>query len=559
MKKQMCSLIAVLSALSGGFFGRSAAAEADLPVALVPQPAEVERGTGQFLLRPDTPIVVDRDSAGALGAGKQLAERIRGSTGWDLKVAQSGGAEKQAAAIRITAHPADPSLWPEGYALEVSPQGVVIAGGDAAGMFYGTQTLLQLLPPRVFSPTKVRDAGSWAVPAVRIRDRPRFHWRGMLLDVARHFFSKDEVKNFLDLMAQHKLNTLQLHLTDDQGWRIEIKRYEKLSEIAAWRKSIGFGLDPHASTAYAKDGRYGGYFTQDDIRELVAYAQARFITIVPEIEMPGHAAAALSVYPQFSCSGGPYDRDSGHMGIYCPGNDAAFQFLENILGEVIGLFPGKYVHIGGDEVERINWMKCPKCKARMQQEHLANFGELQSYFVKRIERFVNAQGRTLIGWDEILEGGLSPNATVMCWRDARFGMAAAAAGHDVVMTPTSHCYLDYYQAKTGEPRAIGGFLPLRLVYEFEPLPPGLSADKARHILGGGGTLWSEFFPNYAQVQYMTFPRACAIAEATWSEPKRRDWTDFRRRLETHLERLAAEGVHYRAPKKTDPGYEGESK
>jgi hexosaminidase len=558
MKKQMCSLIAVLIALSGGFCGRALAGEQDLPVALVPQPAAVERGTGQFLLRPDTPIVVDPDSAGAMSAGKQLAERIRGSTGWDLKLLKSGGAKKQAAAIRITARPADAKLGPEGYLLEVSPQGIVIAGDDAAGMFYGMQTLLQLLPPRVFSPAKVQDA-SWAAPAVRIRDRPRFRWRGLLLDVARHFFSKDELKNFLDLMAQHKLNTLQLHLTDDQGWRIEIKRYEKLSGTAAWRKSIGFGLDPHASTAYGKDGRYGGYFTQDDIRELVAYAQARFITIVPEIEMPGHAAAALSVYPQLSCFGGPYDRDSGHMGIYCPGNDAAFQFLENVLGEVIGLFPGKYIHIGGDEVDKANWTKCPKCKARMQQERLANFGELQSYFVKRIERFVNAQGRTLIGWDEILEGGLSPNATVMCWRDVRSGMVAAAAGHDVVMTPTSHCYLDYYQAKAGEPRAIGGFLPLRLVYDFEPLPPGLAADKGRHILGGGGTLWSEFFPNYAQVQYMAFPRACAIAEATWSEPKRRDWTDFRRRLETHLERLAAGGVHYRAPKPNDPGYEGGAK
>jgi hexosaminidase len=386
---------------------------------------------------------------------------------------------------------------------------------------------------------------------VTIVDQPRFPWRGLLLDVARHFFNKEEIKNFLDLMAQHKLNTLQLHLTDDQGWRIEIKRYPKLTEIGAWREGIDFGLNPKDGTAYGPDGRYGGFYTQDDIRELVAYARARHVTIVPEIEMPGHAGGALSAYPEFSCFGGPYDRDAGPMGICCPGNDATFAFLEHVLAEVSELFPGKYVHIGADEVDKAAWKRCPKCQARIKQEGLKNEHELQSYFVKRIERFINARGRTLIGWDEILEGGLAPNATVMSWRNIEAGVIAANAGHDVVMTPTSHCYLDFYQGKTGEPRAIGGFLPLATVYGFEPLPAGIAAEKAKHVLGAGGNLWSEFFPNYAQVQYMAYPRACAIAEVTWTDPQRKNWEDFRSRLDVHLQRLNAQGVHSRQPRADD--------
>jgi hexosaminidase len=544
-----------LGIVLAAFCGLATAADPNAPIALVPQPLEVERGAGQFTLKQGTAILVDKDSADAMNVGRQLAQRLQRSSGLDLTVSTSETADKQPGAIRITAEGADASLGREGYRLDVAPDGVVITGGGGPGMFYGTQTLLQLLPPQVFSRSKVQESVSWAVPAVRIKDRPRFPWRGLLLDVARHFFNKEEMKNFIDLMAQHKLNTLQVHLTDDQGWRIELKRYPKLTEVGAWRKSIGFGFNPKDGTAYGKDGRYGGFYTQDDVRELVAYAQARYITIVPEIEMPGHAGAALSAYPEFSCFGGPYDRDSGPMGICCPGNDATFSFLENVLAEVIGLFPGKYVHIGGDEVDKGNWTRCPKCQARIKQEGLKNEHELQSYFVKRIERFINAQGRTLIGWDEILEGGLAPNATVMSWRTIESGVVAASAGHDVVMTPTSHCYLDYYQGKTGEPRGIGGFLPLVRVYGFEPLPAGLPADKAKHFLGAGGNLWSEFFPNYAQVQYMAYPRACAVAEVTWTEPKRKDWEDFKRRLETQLERLKAQGVRYRAPRKpTDPGY-----
>ena len=461
------------------------ARETAVTIALVPQPREVQYGPGQFVLKHDTAILVDKDSPDAASIARLLVQRIRVSSGLDLKVSAADSPGKQPGSIRLTRRGADASLGCEGYQLDVAPDGAVITGGGAAGIFYGTQTLLQLLPPQVFSTVKVQAPVAWAVPAVRISDRPRFVWRGLLLDVARHFFSKEELKNFIDLMAQHKLNTLQIHFTDDQGWRLEIKRYPKLTEVGGWRKSIGFGFAAKDGTAYGKDGRYGGFYTQDDIRELVAYAKARYVTIVPEIEMPGHSGAALSAYPEYSCFGGPYDRDSGPMGIYCPGNDAAFTFLQNVLSEVIGLFPGKYIHIGGDEVDKGNWTRCPKCKARIKQEGLKNEHELQSYFVKRMEQFINAQGRTLIGWDEILEGGLAPKATVMSWRGIEGGVTAAKAGHDVVMTPTSHCYLDFYQAKAGEPRAIGGFLPLarstattRCRRDCRPRRPGTSSGPA---------------------------------------------------------------------------------
>lgn len=557
MNRPKCAAVPVAWILLDVLCGLATGAAPVAPVALLPRPQAAEWGAGEFTLQPDTTILIDRDAAEAKDIAGQLARRLLASTGLDLKVLSADNAGKQPGGIRITTRGADASLGREGYRLEVAPDGVLITGGGGPGMFYGTQTLLQLLPVRVFSPAKVEEPVAWKIPAVRITDQPRFGWRGLLLDVARHFFTKEELKNFLDLMAQHKLNMLQIHLTDDVGWRVEIKRYPQLTEIGAWRKSIGFGLNPQDSTAYRSDGCYGGFYTQDDVRELVAYAQARYITIVPEIEMPGHAGAAMSVFPEFSCFGGPFDRDTNRMGICCPGNDGTFTFLEGVLAEVHALFPGKYIHIGGDEVGKATWKKCPKCQARIKQEGLQDEHELQSYFVKRIERCINSQQRTLIGWDEILEGGLAPNATVMSWRNVESAVAAATAGHDVVMTPTSHCYLDYYQAKTGEPKAIGGFVPLKRVFDYEPLPPGLPADKAQHILGAGGNLWSEFFPNYAHVQYMTFPRACAIAEITWSDPQQKNWDDFKRRLETQLQRLQVQGVRYRAPVKgSDPGYEG---
>ena len=533
----------ILTVMCVGFHALGAQAERPQRIALVPQPLKMERRSCDFLLTRGMTILVERDSAAAAEIGRQLAERLNRGTGLGLIVTPAAGPAAVRHGIRLTTQQANAALGAEGYTLEVSPRGVVISATAAPGLFYGTQTLLQLLPPAVFRAADGEPTANWTVPAVRIEDRPRFPWRMLLLDVARHFFSKEEVKNFIDLMAEYKLNTLQLHLTDGEGWRLEIKRHPRLTQVGGWRNGIGYGLDPKLGTAYGPDGRYGGFYTQRDMRELIAYAKARYVTLVPEIEMPGHCGAALSVYPQYSCAG------SG--GPYCIGNEGTFAFLEEVLSEVIDVFPSKYIHVGGDEVDKTNWKKCPKCQARLRQEGLKDVNELQSYFIRRIEKFINSRHRTLVGWDEILEGGVAPNAVVMSWRGIEGGIAAARAGHDVVMTPVSHCYFDYYQAQSGEPKAIGGFLPLKTVYAFEPIPAALNADEAKHVLGGGGNLWTEFVPNYAHVQYMVYPRACAMAESLWTEPGQKNWDDFTARLGPHLERLRAQAVHYREPRPTD--------
>jgi hexosaminidase len=412
-----------------------------------------------------------------------------------------------------------------------------------------------LLPPEVFAAKPVA-GGDWKIPCAQIEDQPRFKWRGLLLDVARHFFTKNEVKQLLDVLAMQKINTLHMHLTDDQGWRVEIKKYPRLTEIGAWRKDAGFGLDPKASTAYGPDGRYGGYYTQDDIREIVAYARARHITVVPEIEMPGHSSAALSAFPELSCNGGPYTPNAQggvFAGVYCAGKDETFDFLQNVLAEVHQLFPCAYIHIGGDEVPKDNWKKCPRCQARIKQEGLKSEHELQSYFIRRIEKFINAQGRTLIGWSEIREGGLAQNAVVMDWIGG--AVEAASAGHDVIMSPTGYCYLDYYQSTNHatEPKAIGGYLPLSKVYSFEPLPAKLDPQYQSHILGAQGNLWTEYVPNFKHAQYMVFPRLCALAEVTWSPQSSRKWEDFLRRLPTQYQRFDQLGVNYRKGTPERPG------
>ena len=449
-----------------------------------------------------------------------------------VRVEELPGRSTAQVTIRVTA---DPALGNEGYDLHISPEFVKLAANSPAGIFYGQQTLRQLRA----------DDGS--LPCCRIWDKPRFGWRGLMLDVSRHFFTKEEIKHFLDVMAAHKLNVFHWHLVDDHGWRIEIKKYPRLTDIGAWRNSIGFGLDAGASRNYRADGRYGGFFTQDDVREIVAHAASRQITVVPEIEMPGHSTAALAAHPEFSCSGGPYSLDiNGGVfgGIFCAGQDVAFEFLENILGEVLALFPSQFIHIGGDEVPKDNWKQCPRCQQRRAAEQLKDEHELQSYFIRRIEKFINAHGRRLIGWDEILEGGLAPNATVMSWRGVAGGIAAANAGHDVVMTPGTHCYLDHYQAKLGQPKAIGGFTSWEKAYEFEPVSPEIAPDKAPHVLGGAGNLWTEYMPNYGHLQFMAYPRACALAETLWSAKDSRDLAGFTARLKTHTKLLETLGVTY---------------
>ena len=535
----VCSL--GLGVLISTIVFKTVAGEAGGP-GIVPLPQSLQPGAGVFTLEPRARILVD---AATRETGLYLAQRLAPALGGAPQL----GAETDSAVgnVTLTFRGANPALGPEGYALAVTKDSVVIRAPGAAGLFYGVQTLLELLPPEVLA-ARPPTGRAWTIPCVRVEDQPRFKWRGLLLDVARHFFTKDEVKQLLDVMALHKLNRLQLHLTDDQGWRIEIKKYPRLTEVGAWRKGIGFGLEPESSTAYGPDGRYGGYYTQADIRELVAYAGARHLTLVPEIEMPGHASAVLSAYPDFSCLGGGHDVNVGggiFAGIYCPGNDEGFKFIEDVLTEVMELFPGKYIHIGGDEVPKATWQKCPKCQARMTAEGLKDEKELQSYFIRRIEKFINSKGRALVGWSEIVEGGLARNAVVMDWIGG--GAEAASAGHDVVMSPTTHCYFDYYQStnRAAEPRAIGGFLPLDQVYSLEPVPANLDPRFQAHVLGAQANLWTEYIASFKHAQYMLFPRLCALAEVAWSPKAARHYPDFTARLHTQLLRLDQLGVNYR--------------
>ena len=526
---------------------------ANIP-AIIPQPQQIKINKGAFQLRdnhrllglfprPGTKIVVDTASR---ETAEFLAARLREATDYPFEIV-SADSNNLSGNILLTTHDSKSSLAPEGYELAVTPDSVVIRAPTQAGLFYGAQTLLQLLPPEIFSAKPVSGV-NWQISCVQIKDWPRFKWRGLMLDVSRHFFTKPEVEKLLSEMAELKMNVFHWHLTDDQGWRIEIKKYPRLTQVGAWRTNIGFGLDPKASTAYGPDGRYGGYYTQDDIREVVKYAAALHITIVPEIEMPGHSTAALAAYPEYSCFGGPYSTEvkrGAHDGVYCAGKDQTFDFLENVLTEVMELFPGKYIHIGGDEVRKDNWKKCPLCQARIRDEGLKNEEELQSYFTKRIEKFISAHGRTLIGWSEILQGGLAQNATVMDWIGG--GVEAAREGHDVVMSPTAYCYFDHYQStnRLAEPKAIGGFLPLNKVYEFEPIPAKLLEQFDSHILGAQANLWAEYVPNFKHAQYMIFPRLAALSEVVWSPRTARDWNSFTNRLPVEFRRFDEQGINYR--------------
>ncbi|MDE3066703.1 MAG: family 20 glycosylhydrolase [Verrucomicrobiota bacterium] len=517
----------------------SVCAAAANTVPVIPRPQQIERSAGDFHLTRGTKIFA---SPGSLLTARQLAARLRPATGYPLPIkTRFASTAPVPDGILLTTKNASPRLGPEGYELLVSSNSVVLRAPTQAGLFYGAQTLWQLLPPAIFA-TNLVTGTDWRVPCVQIEDCPRFKWRGLMLDVSRHFYTKAEVEKILDVMALYKLNTFHWHLTDDQGWRIGIKKYPKLTQVGAWRSGIGWGLNPQSSTAYGHDGRYGGYYTRQDIREVVAYAAARHITIVPEIEMPGHSGAALEAYPQFGCTnvpaGLPHD-------VYDPANPATFTFLENVLGEVFRLFPGKYIHLGGDEVPTGVWAKDPGCQALMKREGLTNEAELQSWFTRRIEQFIHARGRTLIGWSEIARGGLATNAVVMDWIGG--GKGAATAGHDAVMTPEAFCYVNFYQStnRLSEPRAQGGYLSLRKVYSFEPIPEGLPPQDDSNILGAQANLWTEWIPSLPHVEYMLFPRLCALAEVDWSSKNARDWPDFRRRIRANERRLDDLGVNYR--------------
>ncbi|MCB0609026.1 MAG: beta-N-acetylhexosaminidase [Lewinella sp.] len=508
---------------------------------IVPAPAQLTPKGGRFTLNAQTRIVLQGQTTQLERVGAYLAGILRPATGFDLQVG-SGEAPAENAVVFQT----DESIAnPEGYQLTVSPGLITIKAGRANGAFYAVQTLRQLLPPQAERDT-LQSGVEWTIPAVEITDEPRFAYRGLHLDVGRHFFPVEAVKKYIDVMAMHKMNRFHWHLTEDQGWRIEIRQYPKLAEVAAWRKETLIGHYGDKPERY--DGqRYGGYYTQDEVREVVRYAADRFIEIVPEIEMPGHALAALAAYPELSCTGGPFEvgtRWGVYEDVFCP-KEETFTFLENVLSEVVDLFPGEYVHIGGDECPKTRWKASSFCQDLIKREGLKDEHELQSYFIRRIERFLNSKGKRIIGWDEILEGGLAPNATVMSWRGMEGGIAAAKQEHDVIMTPTTYVYLDYYQSKDeGEPLAIGGYLPLDSVYRFEPMPDVLTAEEAKHILGGQANVWTEYIDTPEKLEYMAFPRALAVAEVVWSPKAKRNYPDFVQRLKHHAPRLEAAGVNF---------------
>jgi hexosaminidase len=510
-------------------------------ISILPEPVYLQVNKGLFEITEATKILVDPETS---TLGNKLRDLLFPSMGFRLEVVEAPAGRNS---IRLSLNASLEALGEEGYHLLVDKQGVSIEAKSGAGIYYGLQTLRQLLPVEVFSSTAVEDI-RWGVPCVEIEDYPRFQWRGMHLDVCRHFMPLDFVKKYIDLIALHKMNRCHLHLTDDQGWRIEIKKYPKLAEISAWREETLVG---HYNDQPRKfDGKvHGGFYTHEAIRELVSYAAARHVTLVPEIEMPGHSQAALAAYPEISCTGGPF-KVSTIWGIrnevFCAGNEQTFEFLQNVLAEVLDLFPGEYIHVGGDECPKDRWAACPKCQVRIREEGLKDEHELQSYFIKRMERYLAEHNRRLIGWDEILEGGLAPNATVMSWRGETGGIAAANAGHDVVMTPYSHTYFDYYQADPQhELLAIGGFLPLEKVYSYDPVPAQLDTERLSHILGVQGQLWTEYIPTPEKAEYMAFPRACAMAEIGWTPLDQKDFERFSKILAQHLRRLDYLDVNYR--------------
>jgi hexosaminidase len=521
--------------------------ETQLPVNIIPQPLQVEVQKGNFILTPDTKIIYNKADTAIAATVDLFRKQISESTGMMLQTitydAHTGGQS-----ILFMMDGAADTLGKEGYTLEIVRTAINITAWQVAGLYRATQTILQLLPPAVYDSTS-HDI-TWRMPCIKIYDKPRFSWRGMHLDVSRHFFDVDFVKRYIDLIAMHKMNVFHWHLTDDNGWRIEIKKYPKLTEVGAWRVDReSLPWNDATPPLPGEEATYGGFYTQDQIRDVVAYAAARHIMVVPEIEMPGHASAAMAAYPELACTDGPFFVMPGGYwpieDIFCAGNEKTFEVLEGVLDEVIELFPSQYIHIGGDEATKTHWETCPKCQKRIRDEKLANTYELQSYFVKRIEKYLISKNKKLIGWDEILEGGLAPEATVMSWRGIDGGIQAAREGHDVVMCPVTHCYLDYYQANPDfEPNGIGGLTTLKRAYSFDPVPADLTAKEAKHILGGQGNVWTEYIPTPEHAEYMAVPRMAALAEALWTAPQQKDWDSFRERLETQFDRFDIMGVNY---------------
>ncbi|WP_282013725.1 beta-N-acetylhexosaminidase [Marinifilum flexuosum] len=528
----------------------------DQDYTIIPKPIDIQVKNGRFIIDQNTKVTADKDLE---VEAQYLAEILSLSTGKEIQFTDKNTKGNINLII-------DSSLESdEAYILSVDYNKVKISGKTAKGIFYGIQSLRQLIQKKALCESESEIA---SIPATLITDAPRYAYRGMHLDVARHFFSVDFIKRYIDILAMHKMNSFHWHLTEDQGWRIEIKKYPKLTEVGALRNGTIVGNYPGSENDNLK---YGGYYTQEEVKEVIAYAAKNHITVIPEIELPGHSSAAIAAYPFLSCfpkensivpkgmisegskkaqrngkpkivqeSWGVYDD------VYCAGKEETFEVLENILSEVIELFPSKYIHIGGDECPKGNWKRCPLCQKRKKEHGLKDEHELQSYFIQRIEKFVNSKGKNIIGWDEILEGGLAPNATVMSWRGNKGGIEAANAEHNVIMSPNSHCYFDHYQAKdrTNEPIAIGGFLPVEKVYSFDPTPDELEASKHKYILGGQANLWTEYIGTEEYAEYMLLPRLTALSESLWSQKKMKNWDDFKVRLSTFRKKYDELGLNY---------------
>jgi len=500
-------------------------------VRIIPEPAMMSIDPEMVRFPVNKTIYVSSKDSSLVSAAKYLGERLNISS-----IHMGDPNPGKCIYLEMVAPPAGRS--PEAYTLVTGKSGIMIQGYSARGVFYGIQTLLQLLPPEVYGEKGLLKLSGIRIPKVSIQDEPRYPWRGMHLDVGRHLFPVEFIKKYIDMLAMHKMNVFHWHLTEDQGWRIEIKKYPKLTEIGSIRKN-------------ADGTTYGGFYTQAQIKEVVAYAASRFIDVMPEIEMPGHSVAALAAYPELSCTGGPFEVRTAwgvSEDVYCAGKESTFAFVEDVLSEVIALFPFKYLHIGGDECPKERWAKCPDCQKRMKAEGLKDEMQLQSYFIRRIEKFLIANNRSLVGWDEILEGGLAPEVTVMSWRGVAGGIEAARQGHDVIMSPNSHCYFDHYQGDPKfEPKAWGGYLSLEKVYSYEPTPEGLNVQDAKHVLGAQANIWTEYIPTEQQVEYMALPRMSALAEVVWSPKALRDFEKFSHRMERQYQRFDAMKLNYRVP------------
>lgn len=506
---------------------------------VVPMPLEINTTQqASFLLKSGVTVYYPAGNEKMQRNAEFLASYVKAQTGIELQV-QAGEGGKGGIVLQLGLANDNP----EAYQLKVDASQVVISSPSEAGVFYGIQTLRKAVD--------VAEGSNVELPAVEINDQPRFGYRGMMLDVGRHFFSMDEIKTYIDMMALHNINRFHWHLSEDQGWRIEIKKYPKLTEIGSMRKGTVIG---HNSGKY--DGKpYGGFYTQEQAKEIVAYAAERYITVIPEIDLPGHMQAALAAYPELGCTGGPYEvwtQWGVSDNVLCAGNDQTILFIKDVLAEIVEIFPSEYIHVGGDECPKVKWSTCPKCQARIKALGLKSDNKhtkeerLQSYVIHEAEEFLNSKGRKMIGWDETLEGGLAPNATVMSWRGEAGGIEAAKQHHDVVMTPNTYLYFDYYQSKDTEtePMAIGGYLPIERVYSYEPMPKSLSPEEQKYIVGVQANLWTEYIPDFKQVQYMVLPRMAALSESQWCAPEKKNYEAFLQRVSRLVNIYAKNGWNY---------------